>query len=220
MIRGVICAATAAALAGVLVVGCTTDLDGSDDAGGSDAPDGTSAAAEPGRYSALPEPCDSVEKETLRSMLPGGDAEAYEGEQMATYDSGRRGGCTWHVPQETTTRQLEVDFKRVISYDPETSDDDQADLDFQEMADEAGEADDGTATVLDDVGDDAYLTEQPTGEDTGVGTEVTVAFRNANVIVSVTYTVATTIADDPPDSARLQTRTHAVAQQLAEDLEG
>ena len=79
-----------------------------------------------------------LQNKHLRELLPGGDAEAYEGEPMATFDTGRRVGCDWHIPSETRTRQLSLDFERVISYDPAMGDDDQAEQDFESLADEAG----------------------------------------------------------------------------------
>lgn len=224
-------AAAALAVAG-LAAGCSTDL-GDDGASGSGLTGSRSATAEPGRYSALPEPCGTVDEDTLHELLPGGEPAAYEGEPTATYDTGRRVGCEWNVPQETTARRLTVDFQRVLSYDPGISDDDQAELDFAAMAAEAGVALDDTATAtvtqpgedvtaaaVDDVGHAAYLVDQPTPGDTGAGREVTVAFRSANVIVTVTYTVATTRADDPPDSAGLQAGARAAARQIAGGLDG
>ncbi|MEO3753536.1 DUF3558 domain-containing protein [Streptomyces sp. B6B3] len=244
VICGAVRTALAAAAAGALVAGCSSGLDGTDDASGSTQPGGGADSAEPGRYSALPEPCDTVDVETLRELLPGGDQETYEGEPMETYDTGRRAGCEWRAPETTVLRDLAVDFERVVSYDPEISDDDQAALDFETLAAEAGISLDGAGTnddsgigtttfsdatsghpttpggelaprPLDDIGHVAYVDDQLTSDDDGERREVQVAFRSSNVIVTVNYTVSNTVVGETPDSALLQDGAQAVARQLA-----
>jgi hypothetical protein len=263
--RGVLAAMAAAC---GLAAGCTADLDGTDDATGLDPPGSLTEPVEPGQFTALPEPCGAVDEETLRALLPGGDAEVYEGVPAATYDTGRRVGCEWHSPAETTTHQLVVDFERVISYDPEISDDDQAALEFDELAADAGvspggsgsgtetdETETGTGSgseagigstatdgpeepeddaleggyaeeptspegalasrPLDDIGHAAYIDDQLTSANASASREVEVVFRNANVIVTVNYTVSTSVAGDEPESATLQEGAQTVAQQLA-----
>ncbi len=244
VICGAVRAALAAAAAGALVTGCSSGLDGTDDASGSEQPGGAADSAEPGRYSALPEPCDSVDVETLQQLLPGGDEETYAGEAMVTYDTGRRAGCEWRAPEDTVLRDLAVDFERVVSYDPEISDDDQASLDFETLAAEAGISLDGAGTddgseigtttfseamsgepiapegelaprALDDIGHVAYVDDELTSANDGERREVEVAFRSSNVIVTVNYTVSNTVVGETPDSAQLQDGAQAVARQLA-----
>ncbi|MGP4110101.1 DUF3558 domain-containing protein [Streptomyces sp. 4N509B] len=261
-------AGLAAVAACVALVGCEADLGGTDDAGS--APSGTVAeAVEPGEFSVLPEPCVAVDPETLNRLLPGADEEAHEGEPMATFDTGRRVGCEWHGPTASVTHRLAVDLERVISYDPEVSDDDQARLDFEQLAAESGvtldgsttepgvETDTGAGTTfmgedvdadgeggdgadsggegsqdtappsvsdpishpLDDIGHVAFLDDQLTSLNTGASREVVVAFRSANVIVTVTYTVSTTVAGEFPDSTQLQEGAQDVARQLASGFE-
>ncbi|MFB9467481.1 DUF3558 domain-containing protein [Streptomyces cinereospinus] len=125
-----------AALLAALLAGCT----GGPDDGGStdDANQGGSgtapAAAEPGRYRTLPEPCGAVRQDTLGSLLPGiqqiADAEqreqAHQGRATLTYDNDRKVGCRWKVESTVATDYLFVDFERVVSYDSAVSDDDQA----------------------------------------------------------------------------------------------
>jgi hypothetical protein len=250
-------AAAAVAVCG-LAAGCSGGMGGTEDETAAEPPGGGAGSVEPGRFSALPEPCGAVDEETLHELLPEGDEEAYEGEPMATFDTGRRVGCEWHVPAETRTRQLVLDFERVISYDPEISDDDRAAADFEELADEAGVPLDGSAAStasedsedeptesetdaetdlpedgaavtgepstpegdlasrpLDDIGHVAFVDDQLTSHDAGASREVLVAFRSSNVIVTVTYTVSTTVAGEAPDSAWLQDAAQQVARQLA-----
>ncbi|UNS98297.1 hypothetical protein MMF93_18935 [Streptomyces tubbatahanensis] len=135
--------ATKAALALVLAGALTACTGSSDSEDGNDGkPGGSSAspsAAEPGKYSTLPEPCDAVGTGTLRDLLPGAaaaeedgtaapspSADPYEGEPSATYDTDRRVGCGWKNATTLSTRHLNIDFERVVSYDPSVSDDEQA----------------------------------------------------------------------------------------------
>jgi hypothetical protein len=125
-----------AALLAVLLAGCTG---GSSDTGNTDnsnpGDSGTaSAAAQPGKYRTLPEPCSAVGHDTLDSMLPGIKQitdedqrdKAYEGEATLTYDTDRKVGCRWKVGSTDATDHLLVDFERVVSYDNSVSDEAQA----------------------------------------------------------------------------------------------
>ncbi|CAM5523381.1 DUF3558 domain-containing protein [Streptomyces afghaniensis] len=131
-----------AALLAALLAGCTG---GSGDGGPTDDSNpgdtGTaSAAAEPGRYRTLPEPCGAVGQSSLDELLPGirqiTDEEqrekAYEGEATVTYDTDRKVGCQWKVDAPQATDHLLVDFERVVSYDNAVSDDSQAEQLFAE----------------------------------------------------------------------------------------
>ncbi|GGW92690.1 DUF3558 domain-containing protein [Streptomyces lomondensis] len=131
-----------AALLAALLAGCTGgsgDGGPTDDSNPGDA--GTaSAAAEPGRYRTLPEPCDAPGQSLLDELLPGirqiSDREqrekAYEGEATLTYDTDRKVGCRWKVDSTQATDHLLVDFERVVSYDNAVSDDSQAEQLFAE----------------------------------------------------------------------------------------
>ncbi|MGY1500074.1 DUF3558 domain-containing protein [Streptomyces sp. QTS52] len=125
-----------AALLAALLAGCTGGS-GSDDPA-EDAKPGdsgtTTAAAQPGRYLTLPEPCGAVGHGTLDSLLPGirqitdedQREEAYDGEPTLTYNTDRKVGCRWKVESTDATDHLLVDFERVVSYDNSVSDDSQA----------------------------------------------------------------------------------------------
>ncbi|WP_030791767.1 hypothetical protein [Streptomyces sp. NRRL S-920] len=125
-----------AALLAALLAGCTSGSgtgDASDDSKPGDS-GSSAAAAEPGRYRTLPEPCGEVEPGTLDAMLPGlkemDDGEqrekAYEGTPAVTYDTDRRVGCSWKVESSGASHRLLLDFERVVSYDSTVSDDDRA----------------------------------------------------------------------------------------------
>ncbi|MFC4496577.1 hypothetical protein ACFPA8_20830 [Streptomyces ovatisporus] len=310
---------------------CTSspDEDGSGDteAGSSGTPE---TSAPPGRYRTLPEPCGAVGLGTLKKLLP--DAEGategssstpgkgtesddedspYEGEAIATYDTDRRAGCRWKSTNSLATRNLTVDFERVVSYDPAVSDDEQAQLLYDERAGQAeipteseppadegdggegdggegdggegdgseaekaeestepGEGDNGDAgdggtdgkgggegggdpggeseksdnsdgspgpeesesepsaspdadlspRTLDDIGDNAYIDDQLDTGDSGVHRDITLVFRSANVIATVTYDQWLTDKRRTPDSAELQEKARSVAEELAADFD-
>ncbi|WP_189150985.1 DUF3558 domain-containing protein [Streptomyces lacrimifluminis] len=125
-----------AALLAALLAGCTSGSGGDDTA--EDAKPGdsgtTTAAAQPGRYLTLPEPCVAVGQGTLDSLLPGirqitdedQREEAYEGESTLTYNTDRKVGCRWKVESTDAADHLLVDFERVVSYDNSVSDDSEA----------------------------------------------------------------------------------------------
>nr|WP_112472500.1 DUF3558 domain-containing protein [Streptomyces sp. ST1020] len=137
----------AAALLVALLAGCTG---GSDDGGSTDNSNPgdsgtTSAAAQPGRYTTLPEACGAVAPGTLDALLPGikqlmdpaQRQKAYAGTPALTYDTDRRVGCRWKVESTAATDHLSVDFERVVSYDNVVSDDTQAQALFAKKQDAA-----------------------------------------------------------------------------------
>ncbi|MFE7276193.1 DUF3558 domain-containing protein [Streptomyces sp. NPDC057623] len=137
-----------AALLAALLAGCTGSSDDggtADDSNPGDSGTAT-AAAEPGRYATLIEPCGAVGQETLDLLLPGiGQVtdedqreKAYEGTPTITYDTDRKAGCRWKSESSEATNRLFVDFARVVSYDTSVSDDSEAEQLFatrQEAAD-------------------------------------------------------------------------------------
>lgn len=136
--RGLPAAAGAAAVAlafaalGACTAGGTSPGSPSD---GKSAPvDGnTVSPAPPGKYRTLPQPCVSVDQESLRRLVPG--AADYAGTESLTYDTDRRVGCAWRgVAGDGTARALRIDFVRVVSYDPAISDEVQAESDFDQQA--------------------------------------------------------------------------------------
>ncbi|MEV5680117.1 MULTISPECIES: DUF3558 domain-containing protein [unclassified Streptomyces] len=121
------------ALLAALVVGCSSGSDG--DAGDADSKPGspTVSAAPPGKYRTLPEACRAVPPGTLRDLLPGTaelpqdqQEKVFQGAPSVTYDTDRKVGCTWKSQAPDGSRNLVIDFERVVSYDPAVSDDDRA----------------------------------------------------------------------------------------------
>ncbi|MBB0245484.1 hypothetical protein FNQ90_15575 [Streptomyces alkaliphilus] len=127
-----------AALPGILLVtllSCSSDL-GEEIGNGTG--NGTGPTASAGRYSTLPEPCGAVDRELLTALLPETDEETLAGVPAATFNTARRVGCVWEVPGARGTHRLSVDFLRVVSYDPEVSDEEQAGREFEAAAESAG----------------------------------------------------------------------------------
>lgn len=124
---------TGTALLAALVVGCSADSGTDGSAADSKPGEETVAAAAPGKYRTLPEPCRAVETSTLKDLLPGAaelteeqQQKVYGGTASVTYDTDRRVGCGWKSEDPSSSHTLFIDFERVVSYDPAVSDDDRA----------------------------------------------------------------------------------------------
>ncbi|WP_435613312.1 DUF3558 domain-containing protein [Streptomyces sp. bgisy159] len=132
-----------AALLAAVLAGCTgsSDTGGATDDSNPGQPGTATAAAEPGRYATLPEPCRAVGRSALDALLPGikqltdetRREAAYTGSPTLTFDTDRKVGCRWKVESPTATDHLSVDLERVVSYDTSVSDDSQAELLFAEQ---------------------------------------------------------------------------------------
>ncbi|MEU1051313.1 DUF3558 domain-containing protein [Streptomyces sp. NPDC005876] len=198
----------AAALLAALLTGCTG---GSGDGGTTDDSNpgrtgATTAAAQPGKYRTLPDPCRAVGKEALDSLLPGlrqiTDEErrekAYAGEATLTYDTDRKVGCRWKVDSADATDHLLVDFERVVSYDNTVSDDSQAEQLFATKQDAA----DLPEPLVSETETETE-TETGTGTDDETGTGANAPSPNASASASASPSSsasASPSADDPSGS--------------------
>ncbi|WP_171112636.1 MULTISPECIES: DUF3558 domain-containing protein [Streptomyces] len=161
-----------AALLAALLAGCTGGSDGGEttDSANSDNAGTATAAAEPGRYRTLPEPCGAVREDTLDSLLPGLQQivdeeqreQAYQGKPTLTYDNDRKVGCRWKVESSSATDHLFIDFERVVSYDNTVSDDARAQELFA-AAQEAADLPEPTPTETNTETATADETESPSG---------------------------------------------------------
>ncbi|MEV2248658.1 DUF3558 domain-containing protein [Streptomyces sp. NPDC049970] len=121
------------ALLAALVAGCSAGSGADDPAADSKPGSPTVSAAPPGKYRTLPESCRAVPRSTLKDLLPVGaglsedqQEKVYEGAAAVTYDTDRKVGCRWKSDAQDASRNLSIDFERVVSYDPAVSDDDRA----------------------------------------------------------------------------------------------
>ncbi|MFD8468634.1 DUF3558 domain-containing protein [Streptomyces cyaneofuscatus] len=121
------------ALLAALAVGCSAGSDGSATDADSKPGGSTVTTAPPGKYRTLPAPCRAVPGSTLKDLLPGvaelprqQQEKALRGSPTITYDTDRKVGCSWKADAPDSTRNLSIDFERVVSYDPLVSDDDRA----------------------------------------------------------------------------------------------
>lgn len=121
------------ALLVALVAGCSAGSDADDPDADSKPGSPTVTAAPPGKYRTLPDSCSAVPRSTLKDLLPGAaelpedqQEKVYEGTATVTYDTDRKVGCRWKSDAPDTSRNLSIDFERVVSYDPSVSDDDSA----------------------------------------------------------------------------------------------
>ncbi|MFD5680675.1 DUF3558 domain-containing protein [Streptomyces bacillaris] len=121
------------ALLAALAVGCSAGSGGG--ASDADSKPGNPAVttAPPGKYRTLPAPCRAVPDSTLKDLLPGIDQlsrqqqeKALRGAATITYDTDRKVGCSWKSTAPDSSRNLTIDFERVVSYDPAVSDEDRA----------------------------------------------------------------------------------------------
>lgn len=121
------------ALLAALAVGCSAGSDGSASDADSKPGGPTVTTAAPGKYRTLPAPCRAVPGSTLKDLLPGvaelsrrQQEKALRGSPTVTYDTDRKVGCSWKADAPDSSRNLSIDFERVVSYDPAVSDDDRA----------------------------------------------------------------------------------------------
>ncbi|MEU3262527.1 DUF3558 domain-containing protein [Streptomyces bacillaris] len=121
------------ALLAALAVGCSAGSGGG--ASDADSKPGNPAVttAPPGKYRTLPAPCRAVPDSTLKDLLPGiaqlsrqQQEKTLRGAATITYDTDRKVGCRWKSTAPDSSRNLTIDFERVVSYDPAVSDEDRA----------------------------------------------------------------------------------------------
>ncbi|MYR72609.1 MULTISPECIES: hypothetical protein [unclassified Streptomyces] len=132
------------ALLAALVAGCSAGSGAGDSGADSKPGSPTVTAAPPGKYRTLPQSCRAVPRATLKDLLPGAEylpeeqqEKLYEGTPAVTYDNDRKVGCRWKSEAPDASRNLSIDFERVVSYDPAVSDDDRAREVFAKQQDTA-----------------------------------------------------------------------------------
>ncbi|MER5550350.1 DUF3558 domain-containing protein [Streptomyces sp. NPDC002793] len=162
------------ALLVALVAGCSAGSDADDPAADSKPGSPTVTAAPPGKYRTLPESCRAVPRSTLKDLLPGTadmpeeqQEKVYEGTATVTYDTDRKVGCRWKSDAMDASRNLSIDFERVVSYDPAVSDDDRARAVYATKEDAAALPTASGATPSEKAGGSASPDGTPSGSPSG-----------------------------------------------------
>ncbi|MEU3461004.1 hypothetical protein ABZ721_13730 [Streptomyces sp. NPDC006733] len=212
--------------------------------------------APPGKYRKLPEPCGALDPDTLKTLVP--NAPDYAGDAELTYDTNRRVGCTWAGETAQGNRYLQIDFERVVSYDPGVSDEAQAQSDYEAKALKAGipttpgtpaattttpppglptglpgqppagvptapttsptTSPDLAPRLLAEVGNAAFIDDELMTRDSGVHRDITLVFRTANVLVTISYSQWSADKTTVPQSADLQQGAELVADVLVKTI--
>ncbi|WP_320777125.1 hypothetical protein [Streptomyces sp. CRN 30] len=123
-------------------------------------------------YTAAPDPCASLAKKTIGSLVPGAKT---AGKEIASTDSEVRRTCSWNALKGYDYRWLDVSFEV-------TESDEAASKTYEErVADKSG------GGAVDGVGDAGYSVVNLTTEDKQQTREGTVVIRAANALVVITY---------------------------------
>ncbi|MGY4907771.1 DUF3558 domain-containing protein [Streptomyces sp. 900116325] len=216
------------------VTGCSAGGDTETEATDAKVGGSTASPAPPGRYHTLLKPCRSVERGTLKDLLPGvltlpedQQQEVLRGTASPTFDTDRRAACSWMSQVPDASQLLRVDFERVVSYDPVVSDESKAQEVFTKKKSAAtgslgGAPSTSGATgleprVVNDLGDAAYIDDVlARARSTAQRRTVSVVFRVSNVIVTIDYTEQPARVTKVPDSKELQEKAQSLARKLAE----
>ncbi|MDK0520193.1 DUF3558 domain-containing protein [Streptomyces sp. ML-6] len=183
----------------LVVAGCSSDSDDKDkkesgsSASASTAPEKKEPTVEPAKFASLPEPCKSITKKTITSLVP--DAKSKNGTAATSSDISYRTGCSWNGLDDkgvkgSQYRWLDVGFTRFDSDQTLGSGAERAQQDFtKQVAKAKGTADAKKVAEApaDGIGEQATritydLTK--TGEDFKYATIVA---RTGNVVVTLTY---------------------------------
>ncbi|KOT55696.1 MULTISPECIES: DUF3558 family protein [Streptomyces] len=207
-----------AAVPVMLVAGCSSDDSGKKkDEGGSAAPKSSapsksgsaSPSVTPAKMKKLPNPCQSVSKDTLKKLVPKTKNE--DGEQGKSSDAMARGYCAWKSSDDqgvdgTQYRWLDVGFQRYDS-DPTLGSGEKRATDFYKKQVNTAKATQGAKNVksgaVESLGDEAmWVTYDLKKEEDDFKNQTLIA-RTANVVVTVNYNGAGLAGADAPDPSDL-----------------
>ncbi|MEU2788396.1 DUF3558 domain-containing protein [Streptomyces sp. NPDC007100] len=207
-----------AAVPVMLVAGCSSDDSGKKDQGGasksaSPGKSGGSASAspsvKPAKMKKLPNPCQSLSKDTIKKLVP--KTENADGEQGKSANAMARGYCAWKSSEDkgvdgTQYRWLDVGFQRYDS-DPTAGTGEKRATDFYRKQVDTAKATQGAENVktgaVDGAGDESAWITYDLKKDGSVSKNQTVVARTANVVVTVNYNGAGLAGADAPDPSDL-----------------
>ncbi|MFE6668351.1 DUF3558 family protein [Streptomyces sp. NPDC057697] len=183
----------------LVVAGCSSD---SGDTKGSDSSESSPSSSaskkaeptvEPAKFAALPDPCKSLAKKTVASLVP--SAKSKNGTAAGSSDTAYRAGCSWNGLDDNGVkgsqyRWLDVGFTRFDSDQALGSGAKRAQQDFDKQVAKA-KASEGAKKVAEapvaGIGEQATKVTydlSKTGEDFKYATVVT---RTENVVITLTY---------------------------------
>lgn len=183
----------------LVVAGCSSDSGDKKESGSSESSASPSASkkaeptVEPAKFAALPDPCKSITKKTVTSLVP--SAKSKNGTAAKSSDITSRAGCSWNGLDDNGVkgsqyRWLDVGFTRFESDQALGSGAKRAQQDFAKQVDKA-KATEGAKKVVEapaaGIGDQASTIAydlSKTGEDFKY---VTVVTRTENVVITLTY---------------------------------
>ncbi|MFG3529799.1 DUF3558 family protein [Streptomyces sp. NPDC047917] len=183
----------------LVVAGCSSDSGDKKESGSSESSASPSASkkaeptVEPAKFAALPDPCKSITKKTVTSLVP--SAKSKNGTAANSSDITSRAGCSWNGLDDNGVkgsqyRWLDVGFTRFESDQALGSGAKRAQQDFAKQVDKAKAAEgakkvvEAPATGIGDQASTIAYDLSKTGEDFKYATVVT---RTENVVITLTY---------------------------------
>ncbi|MFC9756820.1 DUF3558 family protein [Streptomyces sp. NPDC056921] len=184
----------------LVVAGCSSDSDGGKKDSGSSASSASPSASkkaeptvEPAKFAQLPDPCKSITKKTITSLVP--SAKSKNGTATKSSDLTARAGCSWNGLDDNGVkgsqyRWLDVGFTRFDSDQALGSGAKRAQQDFAKQVDKAKTAD-GVKKVAeapaDGIGDQATTVTYDLSKTSEDFKYATVVARTENVVITLTY---------------------------------
>ncbi|MQS07921.1 hypothetical protein [Streptomyces alkaliphilus] len=212
----------------LLLTACSSSDDDGEGAAAPDAVPSAEATLEPVRFTGLPNPCRTLEEETVEEVVPGASDTA--GEELESPDTAANATCLWSGIDEYDFRSLSVSLRR-FETDPSLGSGEERAARY--LADRAAEVE--TDEGLEDVsagepgeedgwGDEArsfsYTVDTTTGDDeTRPSRQQRVVVRTANVVVTVDLTGIDFDNDDPPSAEAITEAAERVAREAVAAVE-
>ncbi|MFJ2900186.1 DUF3558 family protein [Streptomyces sp. NPDC087218] len=183
----------------LVVAGCSSDSDDKDkkesgsSASASTAPEKKEPTVEPAKFAALPDPCKSITKKTITSLVP--EAKSKNGTAATSSDISYRTGCSWNGLDDkgvkgSQYRWLDVGFTRFDSDQALGSGAERARQDFEKQVakakDTAG-AKKVAEAAANGIGEQATKVTYELTKTSEDFKYATVVARTGNVVVTLTY---------------------------------
>lgn len=203
-----------AAVPVMLVAGCSDSDSGKKDtdASKSASPSGGASASpsvEPAKYKKLPNPCESISKDTIKKLLE--NVKDENGEQGKSSDTSARGYCAWNSSaakgvEGTQYRWLDVSFQRYDS-DPALGSGNKRAKEFYKKQINVVKGAEGGKEVkaenADGIGDEATWVTYDLKKDGNDFKNSSVIARTANAVVTLNFNGAGLAGGKAPDAGEL-----------------